>query len=263
MTTIEQIHSDFDTAVENLLSISAKRQRIADSIEIPQEEKDYKDGIWLREIGFGNTNLAKKASEYDNIAGKAISNKEQEMRSSEKIKNLVQKYQSLFPFHKFILYSQVIQICEKYNLYISPSKFYKGNIPKKNLEELKNFPFDVWEKSGSDYSDHLTLLSNSPICNQSGSRTRSLNLNKSLYICAPLNEFELEKTENIGKEIYEKPMREINPLKFRLPEKQKAPKDPIILLPVIATELNEIGFIVVTKWGKEADDINLQVGINN
>lgn len=261
MTTIEQIHSDFDTAVETLIEISDERQRKGDAIEIPQEEKDYQDGVYLKQLGFEKTALAKKVDEFNNLTADVKRKKSSNFKISESIKQVVQFYQDTFPFHKFILYSQVIKICEKYNLYLSPAQFYNGEIPQKNIGEMRNFPFKKWDMTEYD-NRRVRLNPQKPICEQI-TASKNSGLAK-MYICAPLNEFDMEGNTSVGREIYQKGSRDkMGILEFKLPKREKLPKDPIILLPVKVEPLMEIGFIVVTKWGEEANDPSLQVGINN
>ena len=178
MNTIEQIHSDFDTAVETLLEISNQRQQIAESLEVPQEEKDHADGLFLKEMWFGNAALAKKIEEFNNLTDSVKSQKRHGVEVSKSINSLVQKYQTLFPFHKFILYSQVIQICEKYNLYLSPSDFYKGEIPARNIQEMRDFPYDRAEEV------KLTMNLSRPVCEQINGERYEKTRN---YICGPFN----------------------------------------------------------------------------
>ena len=261
MTTIEQIHSDFDTAVEILTEISDERQRKANAIEIPQEEKDYQDGVYLKNLGFEKTELAKKVDKFNSFASEVKQKKNSNFKISDSIREVVQFYQNIFLFHKFILYSQVIKICEKYNLYLSPAQFYNGEIPQKNIEEMKNFPLEKW--NGNIYESRRASMNLSkPICEQIPSSMKSGPAR--MYICAPLNEFDMEGNTSVGREIYQKGNRDkAGILEFKLPKKEKLPKDPIILLPVQVSPLMELGFIVVTKWGEEANDLALQVGINN
>ena len=260
MTTIEKIHSDFDTGVEILKEISDERQRKGDAIEVPQEEKDYNDGVYLKKLGFGKTALAQKVDEFNTLSADAKRKKSSNFKISESIREVVQFYQGTFPFHKFILYSQVINICEKYNLYLSPAPFYNGEIPQKNIEEMKNFPYEKWASEHS--SKEARLSSQKPICEQITSSMRSGPVK--MYICAPLNEFDMTGNTSVGREIYEKTDRDKSGVReFKLPKREILPKDPIILLPVQVDPLRELGFIVVTKWGEEANDPALQVGINN
>jgi len=266
MTTIEQIHAEFDTAVDKLVQISEERQKAAESTVIPKEEQDYEDGKFLESIGFSNTSLAKKANEFDQSLSRITSSKEQNIEISKKIDEVVRKYQSAFPFHKFILYSQVLKICEKYNLHLAPSVYYKGDIPKKNIEEMKNFPWNRLQKDDKHGNQKFSIFLDHryPIFTQNKGYTGYTSLNSN-YICAPLNEFNLEGTSIIGKEIFEE-FREstdakIKNFKYRKPV--KLPKDPIILVPVNSKPLLEPGFLVVTKWGPEAEDPSLVVPQNN
>lgn len=263
MNRIEMIHRDFDTAVETLVKIADEKQKSASQLNEPKPQSDYEDGKFLESIGFVNTVKAIKAKDFDSGKGKIVNVKTASAKESKAIMNIIQKYQTIFPFHKFILYSQVINICEKYNLFLAPVEMYKGDIPSKNIEELKNFDFKTYKSSGCVPN----IDGNEPICAQ------ALQINKynteyiKMYICAPRAEFIVGKnTLCIGKELYndhnasEHSLK--HPFKFKA-QLKPAPKDPIVLIPVQAFELGQIGFIVNTKWGLEANDPALQVGINN
>ena len=262
MTTIEEIHNEFDGAVETLLEISNERQRIAESLEVPKEEKEHLDGLFLKEMGFGKSVLAKKVEEFNSVTSDLKNQKRKGVEISNSINDLVSRYQDIFPHHKFILYSQVIKICEKYNLYLAPAGYYKGDIPSKNIEEMKNFPYD----RATDEKLIPSLSEDKPVCEQIFDNSGSFGYGGvKNYICAPLNEFDMSGNTQVEREIYGKSRRDnVKMGEFKMIKRPKPmPKDPIILLPVKAKELNELGFIVVTKWGLEASDPGLIVGANN
>jgi hypothetical protein len=272
MDTIKLIHNDFDTAVETLVRISEEKEKNAESLNEPTPEKDYEDGIFLSKLGFLNIDLVKKVSEFETDKRTISHQKTVFINESKIIKDVVTFYQKTFPFYKFILYSQVINICEKYNLYLGHSSLYKGNIPKKNIEEMKNFPFNVYNSSSFErYIPYLHHMPNEPLCNcdlnhyanQYGYNGNGNNSSINTYICAPLNSFDEINIKTVGKELYRKSSDEVslNPFKFKFVK--PAPKDPIILLPVRVEELKQLGFIIMTKWGVEANDESLIVPENN
>jgi len=257
MKTIQQIHNDFDQAAETLVKISNEKQKIADSINEPTPDNDYEDSVLLASLGFSNISLVKKTNEFIKNKQNTVKEKLEYVEESSAINKTVEFYKAKFPFHKFILYSQVINICEKYNLYLAHSSFYKGEIPKKNIQELRDFPFHVYKKN------HLKPS----LDPRSGIFDQMLQISYYqddivTYICAPYTEFDTKNAEIIGKEIFLKNTKDfISPFKFKTIK--PAPKDPIILLPVLAQELNQIGFLVITKWGLEAEDESLIVPENN
>lgn len=263
MDTIKQIHNDFDTAVETLLKISAKNKKLADSLNEPTPDGDYEDGEWLAKIGFTSIDLAKKVKNFESDKSEVRKIKQEKTKESENITKTVEIFNKYFPFHKFILYSQVINICEKYNLYLGHASLYNGSIPKKNIEEIKNFPFNIY--NDINFRCKPKINKSQPVCEYDNNvyiETDERIINT--YICAPLINFNQKDTLTIGKELYYKnsEKRSLNIFKFK-PKLHLQPKDPIILLPVIANAMQQIGFIVITKWGLEANDKRLIVPKNN
>jgi hypothetical protein len=129
---------------------------------------------------------------------------------------------------------------------------YKDDIPSKNIKELENFDYSKITKNDEF---KCKPFENIPLSEYKYTYGDYLNL----YICAPLSSFEVTKNETIvGKEIFK--LKKVG-YQFGLNPKKEV-KDPIILIPVL-TKLSQFGFIVITKWGKEADDLDLQVPINN
>ncbi|MFA5152712.1 MAG: hypothetical protein WC554_09150 [Clostridia bacterium] len=264
MNRIEMIHEDFDTAVETLVKIADRKEKTAKETTTPSPQNDYEDGKWLESIGFRNTVKAAKAKEFDLGKGKIVNLKTANENEAKAIKEIVERYRQLFPFHKFILYSQVINICEKYNLVFAPSEMYKGDIPAKNITELKKFDFTTYKNTSGKIKPEISSMK--PICAQNLSAHGYDSEYFNLFICAPHDEFIVDKnTMQVGKELYHCDSEfNMNPLSFITKlELTPKPKDPIILLPVTAFELGQIGFIVVTKWGIEANDVELQVSIVN
>lgn len=257
MNTIEKIHNGFDTAADTLVAISTKKKEMAESMTAPEPDAEYEDGLMLAKLGFTNVEKASRAREFDNLKSSTERTKRTIENQGEAIDKVVTFYQEKFPHHKFILYSQVLKICEKYNIILAPASFYKGDIPQKNIEDMKNFPLKRYE----ELTTVPQLYSSSPICAQDLIISRFSSNSIYSYICAPLNEFDTKGTSRVGYELFKEEQRGINPRNFKWHE--RAPKDPIVLLPVLAKELNEFGFLVLTKWGLEANDESLVVGANN
>lgn len=273
-TIVELIHEDFDVAVENLIAISEGIRQKNESIQLPEKDQDFETGVFLTSLGFTNTPKAKSVEVLRETENQLKNQKFRNEKICSSINSVVSRYQATFPFHKFILLSQVLKICEKYNLYLSPAPFFKGEIPDKNIQELKNFPYEKY----LTYDIFVSATSTKPISYQSmndnfrfSSQFRNVAYNEkgkdyisyiTSYICAPKEDFDLKNKNIIGREIYED--EEIGKSFFSIPKPEKAPKDPIILFPVCVRELpNECGFIVVTKWGLEAEDSRLVVPKNN
>jgi hypothetical protein len=243
--TIVKIHSSIDSAVDRLKEIS--KNYLMQSEE-PTEEV-YSDKIdKLKGLGFNNV---REVREYDSkkiIYSEEIHKKTFLKNKANAINADVSYYSRIYPFHKFIYYSQLIPICEKYNLVLGSVEFYNADIPKKNSEEIINFDYDKC-------NNKLFFNKDKPLFNQT---YYIENRNKKLYICAPKLDFVKGLTQ-IGIEVYRGSYTKIS-LKSYLEPK---PKDPIVLLPVKTSLDKQIGFIVVSKWGLEANEIDLMVGLNN
>lgn len=89
--------------------------------------QDFKEkGDFLSNIGFKES-IATKL--YNELANK---------------QNIIQEYENKYKgLYKFILEPQLERLCEKYNLFVRPTRFYKGDIPTKNIQDLKNFRFYI------------------------------------------------------------------------------------------------------------------------
>jgi len=268
---VDIIHKEFDTAVDKLLCISEELKKRATSIDILEEDELVNDGKFLSQIGFGNVNVAKHAENFLE-ENKSIENEKSSLENkSTSISQDVQFYANLFPFHKFILHSQVLQILEKYNLSIGYSELYKGSIPQKNIDEIKDFMKHI-ERAQERHSRLYTSLYREefmfdvnlrePLCAQDTYHDRT-NFPK-FYICAPKKDFVSgSNIHHVGREIFKNNDYTHSSMLQKLREtRQKRIEDPIILLPV-GTSLNQVGFIVVTKWGPEGEDPMLRVSKNN
>lgn len=148
------------------------------------------------------------------------------------------------------MYNQIITICDKYDLYLGKVSEFIGNIPKKNANEIINFPYNLTDCLEIKESLYYHI-----------SKTYQLNSKSpNLYICAPRSNFN-NKLLSIGKELIGIP--QIDSFKeYKEKIKKAKDEDPIVLFPV-KSRFNTIGFIVVSKWGEEANDPSLQVGLNN
>ena len=77
---------------------------------------------FLNEIGFTNSKATKMY--------KAI------VESEDYRKEFNQRY---YGMHKFILKEQLERVCEKYNLFVRDLRFFAGDIPEKNIQDMMNF----------------------------------------------------------------------------------------------------------------------------
>lgn len=243
--TIEKIHSSIDSAVDRLKEISILYLKQS---EEPTEEV-YSDKIdKLKDLGFNNLREVREYDSKKSIYSDEIHKKTFLKNKANAINEDVSYFSKIYPFHKFIYYSQLIPICEKYGLVLGSVEFYNEDIPKKNSDEIINFNYKICNKK-------LLLNNQVPLFNQSKSNIYN---NVNLYICAPKEDFVKGLTQ-IGIEVFKGTYTKKS-LKSYLEVKTE---DPIVLLPVKTALDNQIGFIVISKWGLEANDIDLMVGINN
>jgi hypothetical protein len=254
MDTIQYIHDYVDNAVNRLKIVADEYQKNAEDILLSEldndKDKDYT--LTMKKLGFQNISLVKNYDKEKESNFRLSQKKSLLLSQAKNISNDVSTYKSIYPFHKFIYYSQLIPICEKYNLVLGPVNQYIGNIPIKNVKEISEFDYSKCNKK-------LRFNDNEPIFNQSKYSINFNNNNNNLYICAPKKQFNPGLSQ-IGIEIFND---EYSNVKLKDYIAKKKNEDPIVLLPVMVEMLGQIGFIVISKWGLESNDIDLQVDINN
>ena len=242
---IEEIHNAFDIAADQAL---AEANRILSQKSDPEE---IALGEKLVKAGFTNVPLAAK------VAEKIKADEEAKKRA-----NVVRIYQGAYPQYKFIFLDQVVSICEKYGLVMGTADQYKGDIPKKNINEI--LAFDVLSEDKYFHTSYISLLMgvnedlmrnirrNARSYFRSEKELRSMFDEKietdndiiwgggtsgvsyrkvPFFICAPRNDMGADEYTN----------QEGVFLTKEYP-------DPIVLHYV------QDGFLVVSKWGIEGDD---------
>lgn len=249
MNVIEEIHNSVDSAVDRLKQISTNYSNHKVEL-LDVNEKAEK----LKNLGFKNIPIV---TEYENNNNINIKNANQISTLHNKAEGInydLARYSKIYPFHKFIYYSQLVAICEKYKLVLGPVDCYKNDIPEKNMDEIIKFDYD----KSLPYRLHINQTRF--LFNQTYdyySRTSGTPL----YICAPKRDF-INDISQIGIEVIKNNKNNVISLKDFI-RNAMAPKDPIILLPVSSAVKGQIGFIVLSKWGNEANDPGLTVSINN
>ncbi len=215
---IQQVHAEFNTAADKLLK---EAKEYLENVQVPSEEK-YD---MLKEYGFTST---KEYRENHVILTE---------RTTAKIVAETVEHYSVNYVNKFIQNGDVQHICKKYGLVCGSTQLYEGFIPKKNLEEIANFPpvreadrvwkyrRDLWVSSTEiiDLEQYLQLS------REEKEKCYPIT-KKDLMICAPQKDFNMEghevKDHMIVKEV----------------------PDPVVLFPV------RLGYLIVTAWGDEASD---------
>jgi len=162
--------------------------------------------------------------------------------SKEQI-DLITYYKREYPFNKFITEQQVKAICQKYSLVFGGVNRFKGFVPEKNLKEIENFKLKESEFSyyrRNIYSDSLYITTKQNYMSYKKDYPSEWIMKEiDLSICAPIKDMD---TSNMyitdGYKLQHIP-------------------DPVVLQKVKG------GFLVVTKWGIEAEDPILLNEINN
>lgn len=241
MNTIEQIHHSIDTAVDELILISSNFKK--ESLKVGSLSSSEMNS--LKDLGFSNIPEFTKQKEKNHLS-----------KMSDLINEDIKKYSTLFPFHKYILYSQLTKVCAKYNLFMSHVSNYRGDIPKKNAQEIINFPFERIISNKKNYPYYS--FKNSPILGSFSSHDKT----PQMLICAPKSHF-ISSLNVIERELVDVNKSERRSFLEIFKTKKVKKDDPIVGIPVPSSIPGDLGIIVISKWGLEANDIDLQISINN
>ena len=265
---VEMIHNEFRNAHLELQRIAENKLESIPSANIGKISR-------LQALGFNKT---KEVVEGVKII------KEIEL-TTEQLESL-KYYNREYPLQKFITEEQVKTICKKYNLVFTDVSRYKGSVPEKNLKEIENFKPKKEEKNtiiiqeffpysrSEPYSD--IILENAEIKQHSGywlifkigtdkyafQSENGINfygrdhdnifgyghigpgrftINPgNLKICAPISDIDMSGLE----------LKDYRTIEKHIP-------DPVVLYPV------KHGYLILTAWGKEAEDENVVNHINN
>ena len=118
---VQQIHREFMSAADRLLAD-------ANAVIADASTKDVEKVSRLEKLGFKQV---QQVADIKPLMQKAELSKEQI--------ELVNYYKREYPLNKFIVESQVKEICYKYNLVCGDVGRYKGFVPEKNLREIEKF----------------------------------------------------------------------------------------------------------------------------
>lgn len=261
--TAAQIHKEFYAALD-VATISVKE--VKSSID-----EEYFSN--LDKFGLINTETYKKALEKKND--------DDQQRLDQKINEFVLGIQGIMPEYRLIGYKSLLEICEKYNLYIGNITKFEGKFPKENLEELANHKKILqgmgkkWNHAFGSYTSHdneeitpdikhlrtifptgvthqhiLASADISEFYEKHSDNDKVFYTNAPYQIVAPRGDFNKSMVE-VGRCLMDnlgtKPKFELKyqPIKFIL-------EDPIVLYPVLF--LGTLFFQIVTAWGEEAND---------
>lgn len=181
-----------------------------------QNGEDFEEISKLKELGFGS--FPEQQKEIDELG-----TKKQEAE--------IAKEYSEYP-QKFISESRVKKICEKYGLLYSKASNFIGDIPKKNRKEILDFKkpkkeHHVFEKFSILGGDYFRVSYKTYKLYKDSTHGPSISQLEDFYVVATPDQFDLN-----DKVISD----------YRI-----IGKDPIVLYPVGG------GYLIVSKWGSEAD----------
>lgn len=181
-------------------------------------------------------------------------------QNKKEVKALVDELQEIhvkYPY-KIIHYSQMINLLEKYNLYVGPTEQYKEHLPPSNAQEVSNFV------NGPKVIERWGMTKGIPLCAQmfrehEQYRHYGKSEDQRLYICAPINYFNIKDLAKVGRELYVE--SDFPEFKMLETPNMPVPPDPIVLAPIAMR--SELGkrlrpFFIVSAWGPEAKDAEVQ-----
>lgn len=194
---------------------------LAEANAILAEKVDFNSVDQLQKLGFTK---AKKVTETRNLISQQDSSREKA--------ELIKYYKDKYPFQKFITESVVMKICKKYGLVCGYVSYYKGDVPEKNIREIASFRLLGTEWLGSrpwswtGYR-HEEIYETGIYVE---GYDRQTVYKEQMKICAPIKEFD---TKNMD---------------IQSGYKLGVLKDPVVLQAVRG------GYLIVSKWGIEAED---------
>lgn len=247
--TVQEIHDSFDTATQKAVE---QAKNIIAKANYANLEKRVSI---LRSLGFNNMPEVLEHDEGKSERAKAAAT----ITTSE-------KWSQAYPQYKFITLENVVALCKKYGLFCAPVGRYKGSIPEKNLQEIASFKVkdeDIYyEEKGwvdrfeFDFNNSYRFRSQAFVAEAMAlyekemfrvrapmdahdrymfdqrNPTRPTFTPVPKFICAPKGDFVIKDNEKVHGEVFI--TQEI--------------KDPIVLHYV------KDGFLIVSKWGPEAED---------
>lgn len=229
---IQEIHDSFDIASQ--LALDEANRILNRDVDRKNDEKVK----MLSQLGFNASPMIEKVNKERNITNTA------KLRTET-----VQKYAHKYPQYKFIFRDQVEQICKKYSLICGHVGLYIGDVPMKNLKEIADFKVkdediywhiynfmsarNTFDMNGSYISHADKMRTESKVVADQHNmywrnKYRQVCEKMPFFICAPQKDMKETKRKGV----------------FAV---EHIP-DPIVL------HFMPEGFLVVSKWGLEAED---------
>ena len=229
MTTVEKIHKEFREALDSS-KIEVGNVQMLEDVNSSMER--------LSSLGLERTKTYQKFSkQYDGQAGV--------LRTNKLITEL-QNLETRYPAYRLIGLKKVVEISEKYGLFVSGIKNFIGTIPAKNLSEIERHR----EIMRLDGKGDCAFYSNNQVLNHLHKNNLQGANTPTDFIAAPKQDF-CEGLTPVGRILYDDIKRPKMVLGFNIDISFPAP-DPIVLCPMKVN--NAIIFQIVTAWGPEADD---------
>lgn len=226
---VDEIHAEFDNEVYKLLADAGLTIQ-AESLKKPQFDKANR----LSALGFASS--------------KTVVSVQKDQRALDKAKELkesIEHFTNKYPNNKFITPDSVAKICKKYGLVLGGVDIFLGDVPEDNIKDIENFNVKdedrAYEYAWDGFmSFRSTRSKNFYTCDKEYAdqimKSSDVSVRESmLMIAGPAKDFDLR-----GKEIKDNVIMDI-PV-----------KDPVVLQPVYHN--NELGYLIITAWGKEASD---------
>ena len=275
---IQNIHNDFDSAQDRLLS---QAKTLLESIHLSDIGKQEQIADRLMKVGFENVPVVKQVSSLK----KEREEKKVQIVKTKEEAELIEYYKQNYPFLKFLTENELDKICKKYNLVYAPVKNYIESVPEKNLAEIERaqmlcdcdkpkektiikyviYDFSILRgnqvlpKEWANWENPITVedemkynfqlvdyLKSKYNCKKDVSiKYREITkISKSgLFICAPQHHFNTQGLKKKGLGFFDFTVTKID--------------DPIVFRYVRG------GIQVLSKWGLEASDPVLLNPINN
>lgn len=241
---IEAIHNEFDLAGDKLL---------AEAKEILAANIDTSKGERLRSLGFSNSKAATDAKTITDMKNR-----------NREIAERVEYFKTYYPSYKFITEEMVEAICKKYGLICGDCSYYIGDVPAKNVSEMERFNLrdEDCDKIKYDWFK----------ADKFGYLYPSIDKNDAIYGYVMYDRsvpsgyqvvriFDTSKTHEYKKPKFKicAPVKDFDTRYMRIEKGYRLENipDPIVLQPVKG------GYLIVSKWGLEANDESLVNETNN
>ncbi len=148
---IMAIHHEVDTAQDRIL---AEAKAIINTAATKDFISANEEIELLESLGFTNSKKVRDLREKNKLISQQNAETEAILKKAQTNANLIIDYSVRYPQYKFITHDVIIYLMNKYNLSIGPISAYTGEIPLKNLKELK----DGKQIEQKDIDNNITFI---------------------------------------------------------------------------------------------------------